>query len=92
MPWLTAIFSCVMNYNPCILQNSYMRALQFGKTFYSPQAGASAAGYGNPNENTHRLCFSGFLHASCLAFIEPVLRFHDKTAFDIFVIPTLSDR
>jgi predicted O-linked N-acetylglucosamine transferase (SPINDLY family) len=76
-----------MNYNPLYSpEQLHEEHCRFGKTFYSPQAGARrGAGYGKSRTKIRIGYVSpDFCMHPASRFIEPVLRFHDKTAFDIF--------
>jgi protein O-GlcNAc transferase len=76
-----------MNYNPAYSpEQLHEEHCRFGKTFYSPQAGARrGAGYGKSRTKIRIGYVSpDFCMHPASRFIEPVLRFHDKTAFDIF--------
>jgi predicted O-linked N-acetylglucosamine transferase (SPINDLY family) len=76
-----------MNYNPVYSPGQlFDEHVRFGKTFYSPQAEKKHHGIKSKSLTKIRIGYVSpdFCMHPASRFIEPVLRFHDKDAFDIF--------
>ena len=76
-----------MNYNPAYSPEQLREEhLRFGKLFLSPQAEAKRYNVRTTPGTKIRIGYVSpdFCMHPASRFIEPILRFHDKTAFDIF--------
>jgi protein O-GlcNAc transferase len=76
-----------MNYNPAYSPGQlFNEHAEFGKTFYSPQTGATQPNSIGKSRTKIRIGYVSpdFCAHPASRFIEPILRFHDKSAFDIF--------